>query len=490
MRVSIIIPAYNEEALIHHTLESIRKQDYQDGMEVIVVDNQSTDGTARIAAQSGARVVRELRRGYVFALMTGFRHATGDILITTDADTIVPSNWVSTLVRPFKQSDHVVAVGGTLEFYDANWKGNLFARRILPMALAYERHFSSHSHLWGANMAIRREAFRKAGGWTGRFNLHADTDLSRRLARIGKVVTIKNLRVSTSARRYNQALVRNLFVYGINFLSLQLLNRPAFFHFRPVRRTASPVWKGPHVRRRKWAALSAIALAFALSHTDTLSGTLPAGHSSVAYVRHTQTKEKVIALTFDDGPNEPYTSQILKILQHNGVRATFFLIGENVKLFPAAAREIVAEGHQVGNHSYSHPFFLALEPSRYEGRQIDRTEQIVEAATGVHCMLFRPPHGLHTPWLLRAAAKRGLISVGWSENASDWHRLTSAQIADRIVRAARPGNIILLHDGLNLAHGIDRSQTVNALPAMISELKRQGYTFVTVSELLDKKQGK
>jgi len=481
MRVSVIIPAFNEEATIHRTLDSLRKQDYQGPMEIIVVDNKSADHTARVAEAWGARVVREDRKGYVYALKCGFEHASGEILITTDADTVVPPNWISTLVAAFAEDSQIVAVGGMVEFYDANWKGSFFARCVLPVALAYDRLCFSYPHLWGATMAVRRDSFLEAGGWTGKFNLHADADLSRRMARVGRVKMIESLRVATSARRFNHGLLLNLLVYGGNFLGLQLLGRPLFFNF-PDARPVLPKPPSGFFRRRKRLALCALSLGVILwsahSHArfvDQFSG---------RYVQRVETTDKVVALTFDDGPNEPYTGQVLKILRDNNIRATFFLIGENVEIYRDAAREIAREGHVLGNHSYSHPFLLAVEPSNYEGKQIDRNEQILEAVTGVHCTLFRPPLGIYTPWLLRAAAKRGLTSIGWSDDGNDWHDLSSAQIASKILKNAQPGNIILLHDGLNLSHGIDRSKTVDALPIIIAKLKAQGYRFVTVPELL------
>ena len=484
MRVSVIIPAHNEEAMIHRALGSLQKQDYRGPVEIIVVDNRSADNTAGVARSLGARVVREERKGYIYALMCGFENATGEILITTDADTIVPPNWISTLIQTFERDSRVVAAGTMVEFFDANWKGKFFARCILPIALAYDRLCFSYPHLWGASMAVRRDAFLQAGGWTGKFNLHADADLSRRMAKIGKVVMIKHLKVSTSARRFNSGLLTNLLVYGGNFLGLQLLHRPIFFNFRDARPAVCRRGAGTFNLRKGLAfctVILAIALLLLSTHTRAWSHEqLPAG-----YIKHVETQEKVIALTFDDGPNEPYTSRVLQVLRANGVRATFFLIGQNVEVFPKAAREIANEGHVIGNHSYSHPFFLVMEPSGYEEQQIAVTDRILEKAAGVHCTLFRPPRGFRAPWLLRVAGKCGLTSIGWSEDAGDWNHVTSAQIAERIIRNARPGNIILLHDGLNLSHGVDRSETVKALPKIITSLKAQGYRFVTVPDLLN-----
>jgi len=484
MRVSVIIPAYNEEAMIGRTLQSLRKQDYEGSVEIIVVDNNSSDGTADAACAWGVTVVRESRKGYIFALMCGFECASGDIFITTDADTIVPPNWISTLVGAFEEDAEVVAAGGGIEFYDANWRGSFFAGFILPIALSYDRLCFSYPHLWGANMAVRKSAFIEAGGWTGKFNLHADADLSRRMAQVGKVKMLSSLKVSTSARRFNHHLLTNLLVYGGNFLGLQFMKRPVFFNFPDARPSfCKPV--GASSRLKACFVFGAMLVIAGLFAFSALSHAGSANRMLGEYVKHVQTEAKVIALTFDDGPNEPYTGRVLKILRDNDVRATFFLIGENANYFRDSAREIVNEGHVVGNHSYSHPFFLAVEPSKYEAKQIDSCERVIETTTGVHCTLFRPPRGMYTPWLLHTLTARGITCVGWSDDGSDWHNLPSSQIADKIIKNARPGNIILLHDGLNLVHGVDRSNTVKALPTIISTLKAQGYRFVTIPELLN-----
>jgi glycosyltransferase involved in cell wall biosynthesis len=250
MLVSIIIPAHNEAALICRTLDSLRLQDYRGEMEIIVVDNNSTDETSELAKQWGARVVREERKGYVYALQRGFEEASGEILVLTDADTIIPQNWISTLVRTFDDDPQVVAAGGMVKFCDSNWRGRIFERWILPVALAYERICFSYPHLWGANLAVRKEAFLQAGGWDGKFNLQADTDLSRRLSRIGKLRMIRDLKVVTSARRFNKGLLSSLSIYGINFLSLQFFHRPIFFNFPSVRTVSG----GPKRKRRFWIA--------------------------------------------------------------------------------------------------------------------------------------------------------------------------------------------------------------------------------------------
>jgi peptidoglycan/xylan/chitin deacetylase (PgdA/CDA1 family) len=490
MRVSVIIPAYNEEAWIQGTLASLHQQDFEGEIEVIVVDNNSDDGTAEVARRWGAQVVHEKRQGYVYALDRGTREASGEILAFTDADTVLPKYWLSSFVRAFEEDSKVVAVGGTIDFYDANWKGNIYKRYILPFALFYDRLCSSHPPLWGATMAVRRDAFLKCGGWTGKFNLHADSDLSRRLGRIGKVKMITGLKVSTSARRYNQRLVVSTLVYGINFLGLQLLHRPIFFDFPAVRVGLLVGTRSQSAFLWKWLTPCAIGLLFTLLGSGIFFAASPTTTVFGRVFWHLCTRNKVIALTFDDGPNKPYTERILKILKENNIRATFFLIGENVKYYPELAREIVKEGHAIGNHSYSHPFFMVLERSEEQERQIDLAEKTIEDVTGVRCTIFRPPHGFRTPWLLKKLRQRGLACVEWSEAGDDWEKIAGAEITLRVVRRARPGAIVLLHDGLNVEHGADQSRTVDALPAIIRALKHSGYQFMTVPELLRRRNSR
>jgi peptidoglycan/xylan/chitin deacetylase (PgdA/CDA1 family) len=192
--------------------------------------------------------------------------------------------------------------------------------------------------------------------------------------------------------------------------------------------------------------------------------------------------QKAIALTFDDGPNEPYTSQILDILSSYGVKATFFVVGENVEYYPDVARRIVAEGHVLGNHSYTHRAFTEFDVPDYS--ELDRAQSVIYQTTGVKPRLFRPPYGRKTPWELEYVKKKGLITVTWSDSANDPHKPPSDIIEKRILQHVHPGVIILLHDGNGTKHDSDRSQTVAALPKIIESLEAEGYTLVTIPELL------
>lgn len=195
------------------------------------------------------------------------------------------------------------------------------------------------------------------------------------------------------------------------------------------------------------------------------------------------TPEKVVALTFDDGPNEPYTSRLLEVLASRDVRATFFQVGRCVERYPGISAAMAASGHVIGNHSYSHRFLrYAIEPSlRLEMR---RTQDLLEAELRRRPALFRPPWLCHTPALMRETSRQGLQSI----SGTFAHPLEVAQIpADRIARGAlrrtRPGSIVIFHDGYD-ARGGFRGRTVEAARQVVDVLAERGYRFVTVDELL------
>jgi len=193
---------------------------------------------------------------------------------------------------------------------------------------------------------------------------------------------------------------------------------------------------------------------------------------------------KMVALTFDDGPNGVYTEQVLDILEREGIKGTFFLIGKNVEAYPQIAREIVREGHCIGNHSYTHPWLLPFETKRGLAAEISKTAEAIYNATGVHPKLFRPPHGFRTPWMISTLHKMGYKVIMWDDMTTDYMAGSKpAEIAQHIISHCKPGSIIVLHDGLNLNHSANRENTIKALRVIIKELKKEGYRFVTLKKL-------
>ncbi|HVE14029.1 MAG TPA: polysaccharide deacetylase family protein [Elusimicrobiota bacterium] len=190
---------------------------------------------------------------------------------------------------------------------------------------------------------------------------------------------------------------------------------------------------------------------------------------------------KEIALTFDDGPS-PETARVLDILRDNGVRATFFLCGANAERHPELVRRIVAEGHAIGNHTYSHPYLYLMSRERIAG-EIDRTQDALERLSGRRPTLFRPPYGVRWFPLWPLLAQRGMRMVLWSA----WGREASPDprvIARTTLEELRPGAIVLLHDGYEAAPGADsrRAPTVQALPEILRGAREAGYAIVPLSD--------
>ncbi len=477
--VSIVVPAYNEEQLLPRSLAALKAQDYDGPIEIIVVNNASTDRTAEVAEAEGVTVVFEAQRDYCHALICGFREARGEIIALTDADSVAPPNWISTLVATYQQQPDVVAVGGNVVFDKPNWKGWLLAKVLVPSFNWLDRHDPRGPHLWGSNFSVRRDAFDAIGGWNSNYSLEVDSEISERLREIGRVVVLGGLKMRTSSRRWNTALLHNLFLYVSNFIWMKLLARPLWRDF-PVIRDEDPPRKRHRVRVAVMAALAVAAL------TGLGEGAFgPKGNLFGKTYYHGDRHEKVVALTFDDGPNDPCTSRVLDILRQEHVHATFFLIGENVRAYPATAARIVREGHVVGNHSDHHkvPLF-AFEPAKELRAEVNTAEETIHEATGQNARFFRPPQGLRSPTLMKVLQSDSLTAVTWDDAAGDWDPMAPATIVKRTVMGARPGSIILLHDGMNTLHGADQDQTVQALPQIIEQLRARGFRFVTLPELL------
>ena len=194
-----------------------------------------------------------------------------------------------------------------------------------------------------------------------------------------------------------------------------------------------------------------------------------------------RTDTGAVALTFDDGPSED-TERVLDVLDEYGLRATFFMTGRHVEGLPQTARRVVAEGHEVGNHSYSHPIFLYRTP-RETRQQLERAQTVITKTTGITPRLARPPCGVRTPAYFRAAEKLGLRTVQWDVAGFDWKPRNAKQIAHDVLRRVVPGSIILLHDGDNEGKQ-DRRETVVALPLIIEGLRARGLHVVPLAEML------
>ena len=191
--------------------------------------------------------------------------------------------------------------------------------------------------------------------------------------------------------------------------------------------------------------------------------------------------DKVIALTFDDGPWPQTTQQVLEILKQQNIKATFFCIGEMVQKYPQLAKLIVADGQAIGNHTWHH-WYRRMNPET-AANEIDSTEALLYKTTGVKTSLFRPPGGILTNGVVDYAKQNNYDVVMWSDDSVDYRRPPVSQLVNNVLREAKSGGIVLMHDG-----GGNRLQTVRALPQIIDGLRKRGYRFVTVSKLIGKQE--
>jgi peptidoglycan-N-acetylglucosamine deacetylase len=198
------------------------------------------------------------------------------------------------------------------------------------------------------------------------------------------------------------------------------------------------------------------------------------------YIARVDTSDKVVALTFDDGPDPYHTPRVLDLLDRYHVKATFFMMGRNVERYPAVARDVLQRGHQIGNHSYSHPKLVLMTPARVRD-EIERTDQLLRGIGVSGDIYFRPPHAakfLVLPYVLVQMHK---LSVLGDVDPEEWRGRPAAVMADSILRQVRPGSIIGLHDPLG-------AETLQTVEDSIKALAAQGYSFETVSQLVRRRQ--
>jgi peptidoglycan-N-acetylglucosamine deacetylase len=253
------------------------------------------------------------------------------------------------------------------------------------------------------------------------------------------------------------------------------------------------VFKRPITQSRNDSMLyNPCMLGLALTSAAIASAVVAAGYQSMAptgqWYGRTFTGvargTKQLALTYDDGPNDPHTLRLLEVLARHGVKATFFLIGRYVQQRPDIAREIAQAGHVIGNHTFTHP--LLTFKSEIEIRnELSDCRAALQDAIDPHSNLFRPPFGGRRPAVLRIARELGLEPVMWNVTGYDWNAPPADVIERKVARQMRGGDVILLHDGGHKQMGADRSQTVLTTDRLLARYKAEGYEFLTVPNMMN-----
>jgi len=192
---------------------------------------------------------------------------------------------------------------------------------------------------------------------------------------------------------------------------------------------------------------------------------------------------KQLALTYDDGPNDPHTLRLLEVLARHNVHATFFLIGRYVRQRPDIVREVVKAGHVVGNHTFTHPLLIFKSEAEIS-KELTDCRGALQQAIGEHSNLFRPPFGGRRPAVLRIARELRLEPVMWNVTGYDWNTPPAAAIEHKVTSQVRGGDVILLHDGGHREMGANRSQTVIATDHLITRYKSEGFDFATIPQML------
>lgn len=187
-----------------------------------------------------------------------------------------------------------------------------------------------------------------------------------------------------------------------------------------------------------------------------------------------------VALTFDDGPS-PDTLEILDVLRRENVKATFFLIGREVEKYPEIARKIADDGHEIGNHSYSHPIYLFCSPNRTR-RELEITQEIIKRTTGIKPKIARPPCGVRSAAYFAATGELGLQTVQWSDAGFDWKKISAEKIAENVLETVQGDSIVLLHDGDSSGKS-NRRATAEAVPLILRGLREKGLRVAPLARL-------
>lgn len=212
-----------------------------------------------------------------------------------------------------------------------------------------------------------------------------------------------------------------------------------------------------------------------LNEPSSMPSVPPAG-ARLSY-NSIKTDQKVVAMTFDDGPHPSNTPRLLKILRDRNIKATFYLVGKNAKAYPGIVRQMVAEGHEIGNHTWTHGSLTSMSDEQIR-RELRQTSDAIFEASGYRPQTIRPPYGAINQRIKELMfAEFGYPTIMWSVDPQDWRKPGVSVVTSRIVTAAHPGAILLAHD--------IHAPTIDAMPATFDQLLAKGYRFVTVSQLMN-----
>lgn len=225
-RLSVIIPTKNEAKLLPLCLRSLTRQRTQIPYEIIVVDTKSTDGTQRVARSFGARVVQEPRKGKVFAFRRGVAQARGEILCFTEADCVVPPNWIDTIASYLDEHPEAVAIMGDYTYHDSTPLFNFLARLVHPILRVVSRVWFGHHLLRATNFAIRKNVYKKSGGLAADVPELYDVELALRVAKHGQIHYVTAMRNKTSDRRIRGRAFRFLTEFIPTFLTVIIFKKP------------------------------------------------------------------------------------------------------------------------------------------------------------------------------------------------------------------------------------------------------------------------
>jgi peptidoglycan/xylan/chitin deacetylase (PgdA/CDA1 family) len=205
------------------------------------------------------------------------------------------------------------------------------------------------------------------------------------------------------------------------------------------------------------------------------SSVIQANFFAPAYC-YARTAEKIIALSFDDGPNKEYTPQVLSLLAQHKATATFFIIGKNIQGNESVLKQIDTDGHSIGNHTFTHSFFIDFKNLQAFKEELNQTKEVVFQTIGKRMKLFRPPYGVTTPNLAKASEQLNYSIIGWNIRSLDTTKDTAQIITSRVQTQIKPGAIILFHDASN--------KTIQVLKQTLSFAQENGYKIVSVDQLL------